>query len=353
MLGRGIDQILQYSCPPRIYEGYVKSAKGYVDLAIRANGPLPENRPVEYVWGHTCVELKAMNPHLRLINLETSVTLSEKYVPKGINYRMHPKNVEVLKAANIDVCSLANNHVLDWSYEGLFETLDTLRNAGIKTVGAGKNASEAESPVIIDMQDSRVIIFAFGTEDSGCPMSWKAKEDRAGINVIQLNSETVRKISKQVKEVKRKGDIVIASIHWGGNWGFSIPPDQSRFAKQLIDKAGVDLIHGHSSHHVKGIEVYKNKLIIYGCGDYINDYEGIEGYEWFRGDLGLMYFPMVDASTGDLKELILSPTQMKKLRVNKAPPEGIEWLQKTLNREGAKLGTSVERVGDRLKLVWK
>lgn len=79
------------------------------------------------------------------------------------------------------------------------------------------------------------------------------------------------------------------------------------FAHRLIDEAGVDIIHGHSSHHVKAIEVYKDKLILYGCGDFLNDYEGIGGYEEFRADLALMYFATVEPSTGKVFDLHMTP----------------------------------------------
>ena len=75
---------------------------------------------------------------------------------------------------------------------------------------------------------------------------------------------------------------MVASVHWGSNWGYDIPREQTVFAHRLIDEAGVDIIHGHSSHHVRAIEVYKDRLILYGCGDFLNDYEGISGYEEFR-----------------------------------------------------------------------
>jgi poly-gamma-glutamate capsule biosynthesis protein CapA/YwtB (metallophosphatase superfamily) len=68
----------------------------------------------------------------------------------------------------------------------------------------------------------------------------------------------------------------------------------------LINEAGVDIVHGHSSHHPKGIEVYKNRPILYGCGDFLNDYEGISGYQEYRDDLTLMYFPRMDAASGKL-----------------------------------------------------
>jgi len=154
--------------------------------------------------------------------------------------------------------------------------------------------------------------------------------------------------------VKQAGDAVVASIHWGGNWGFEIPSEQQRFAHKLIDEAQVDLVHGHSSHHVKGIQVYKNKLILYGCGDFLDDYEGIEGHKQYRDDLGLMYFPTLDSATGNLVQLLLSPTQVKNMRLNKPSSDEVQWLYNTLNREGEQFGTSVELVeGDRLKLKWQ
>ena len=120
-----------------------------------------------------------------------------------------------------------------------------------------------------------------------------------------------------VGSVKRAGDIVIASLHWGGNWGFSVPEEHVRFAHGLI-QAGVDLVHGHSSHHVRPIEVFEGKLILYGCGDFLNDYEGIGGYEEFRDDLALMYLPAVDGFTGRLIDLCLAPMRIRHFRANRS-----------------------------------
>ncbi|MDH5400279.1 MAG: CapA family protein [Cyclobacteriaceae bacterium] len=98
---------------------------------------------------------------------------------------MSPENVACLTAFQVDICALANNHVIEWGYSGLEETLLTLKKAG---------------------------------------------------------------------------DVFVASIHWGDNWGYEIPNEQREIAYRLIDDAGIDIIHGHSSHHVKGIEVYKTSL---------------------------------------------------------------------------------------------
>jgi poly-gamma-glutamate capsule biosynthesis protein CapA/YwtB (metallophosphatase superfamily) len=88
-------------------------------------------------------------------------------------------------------------------------------------------------------------------------------------------------------------------VHWGSNWGYNVLPDQIRFAHDLID-GGVDVVHGHSSHHSCPIEMYRDKLILYGCDDLINDYEGITGYDQYWGDLSLLYFASVEPDTGGL-----------------------------------------------------
>ena len=142
MLGRGIDQILRHPSQPQLYEPHADSALAYVHLAEEANGPIPRQVDPGYVWGDALAVLHDRKPAARIINLETAITRSSKPWPKGINYRMHPANVDCLTAAQIDCCVLANNHVLDWGQDGLLETLATLRSTGIRTVGAGQHAAE-------------------------------------------------------------------------------------------------------------------------------------------------------------------------------------------------------------------
>ena len=356
MTGRGIDQVMPNPSDPVIHESYMKSARGYVKIAEQANGPIRQPVSFAYIWGDALEELKRSTPQVRLINLETSITTNNDYwKAKGIHYRMHPKNIASLEAAGIDVCSLANNHVLDWGYPGLLETLASLKAVDIKIAGAGGNIDEAAAPAVINIGDqSRVIIFSFGLPTSGIPFNWAAEKNRPGVNLLgDLSDKSLRYIQRKVREVKRKGDVVVASIHWGGNWGYDISRRQTRFAHRLIDDSGVDVIHGHSSHHVRAIEVYKDKLILYGCGDFLNDYEGIGGYEEFRSDLALMYFATVDSATGKLVALEMTPTQIRRFKVNRASGSDARWLKKTLNREGSKFGTRVNRNKDnRLILDW-
>ena len=345
MLGRGIDQILPHPGDPTIHESYMKSAIGYVEIAERMNGPIPRGAGYSYVWGDALEELEHIQPDLRIINLETSITKSDDYwKDKGINYRMHPDNVACLTAFKIDFCSLSNNHILDWGYSGLGESLEALNKINVKHAGAGINLREAETPAIFHLANTcRVIVFSCGMATSGIPPGWSATEDKPGVYLLKdLSDKTVQRIKEKVREVKREGDIVIVSIHWGSNFGYDISSEQINFAHKLVDDAGVSIIHGHSSHHVKGLEVYKDRAIIYGCGDFLNDYEGIRGHEQYRGDLSLMYFADVDPLTGKLAGLRMIPTQIKHFKVNKAKRRDVLWIQNILNREGNEFGTRVE-----------
>lgn len=344
MTGRGIDQFLPHSVDPVLYEPVVTDAREYVALADDAHGPLPQSPQFSYIWGDALKEMKKFSPELRIINLETSVTADGQPWPgKGIHYRMHPRNIGCINAADIDFCSLANNHVIDWGYDGIEETLGTLKEAGLQFAGAGLNLQQAVEPAkLTTVGNRRVAVFAFGLESSGIPDSWAASEERPGIFLAETPMQTLASIKCALQALGNRPEIIVASIHWGSNWGYEIEKEQQEFAHQLIDEAGVDLVHGHSSHHFKGIEVHRERLILFGCGDLINDYEGIRGHEEFRPDLSLLYFPVLHPSSGKLMRMQMIPMQMKRFRLNHVSRSDAEWIKKVLNREGARLGTSVE-----------
>jgi poly-gamma-glutamate synthesis protein (capsule biosynthesis protein) len=343
MTGRGIDQILPHPNDPRIHEPIAKSAKQYVRLAEEVNGPIPYPVNFDYVWGAALDALRLNDPALYIVNLETAITRSENFLPKGINYRMSPENAECLTAAGIDCCVLANNHTLDWDEAGLIDTLGTLQRLGIKTVGAGRNSFEACAPAMIDAgQNGRVIVYAAASVTSGTPRSWAAEESAPGVNILpDLSDGSVAEIADQVASIKRSDDVVIFSIHWGPNWGHFIPPEQVHFARRLIDQAGISVVFGHSSHHAKAIEWHHAGLILYGCGDFLNDYEGITGYEKYRDDLALLYAITFDASSGRLDKVELVPFQICRCQLIQPTEEDVIWLEHTLDRESRRFGTRI------------
>jgi len=346
--------VLPHPGDPRIHEPYIQDARGYVQLAERANGPVAQPVDYAYIWGDALPGLAGAAPDARIINLETAVTRSDDYWPgKGINYRMNPDNVACLGAAQIDCCVLANNHVLDWGYSGLADTLHSLQAAGMQTAGAGRDDRQAQAPAIMQIPGrGRVILFAFGATSSGIPRAWAASRTRPGVNLLpDFSPRTLRHIALQVAAVKQRGDVVVASIHWGGNWGYSVAGEQRDFARHLIESAGVDLVHGHSSHHPRGVEVYRDKLIIYGCGDFINDYEGIHGHEEFRGDLALLYLADLAADSGALVRLEMVPLQMRRLSLHRASDADARWLAQALQRESRVLDTAVQRCDDDVLVV--
>src|SRR5213083_3404519 len=186
MTGRGIDQTLPHPVNPVLYEPYIRDARAYVDLAEAANGPIQRPVSFDYIWGDALQELEHLAVDLRIVNLETAITSAETQWPdKEIHYRMHPQNIGCLTAARIDACALANNHILDWGYQGLAETLQTLDAAGIAHSGAGNDADEAMRPAVLSPAGKgRVLLFSFGSKTSGIPRGWKATSNSPGVNLL-------------------------------------------------------------------------------------------------------------------------------------------------------------------------
>lgn len=355
MTGRGIDQILEHPCDPRIYEPWVRDARDYVHLAETVNGPIPRLAEPGYIWGEAADVLDQRAPAARIVNLETAITTHpEPWPGKGINYRMHPDNAACLPAAGISCGVLANNHVLDWKVEGLVETLGTLDRLGIAGCGAGENEASAQAPAVLAVPGGRLLVYGFGHHSSGIPPDWRAGPACAGVNMLpDLGEDAVARTGEDIAAVRRPGDIVIVSLHWGGNWGYEVPPEHVDFARGLVDQAGVDLVHGHSSHHPRPVEVHGGRLILYGCGDLLNDYEGIGGHAHYRPEIVAMYFPVLDSSTGELVALELVPMIIRCFRLKRADRDAARWLARTLTRESKEHGTRLKTEKDgRITVSW-
>jgi poly-gamma-glutamate capsule biosynthesis protein CapA/YwtB (metallophosphatase superfamily) len=346
MTGRGVDQILPHPGDPRLRERYVRDARGYVELAERTNGPIP--CPVDFAWPWGQALSTVADADVRVVNLETSVTAGgAPDAGKGLHYRMNPANLPCLTAARLDVCVLANNHVLDFGHIGLADTLDTLTESGIATAGAGATVSHAWRPAIAPVATgNRVVVFSLGARDSGIPPAWTATGERAGVALLpDLSSATAGELVARVEQVKRPRDVLVASVHWGSNWGYEVSEAQVRFAHQLVD-GGVDVVHGHSSHHPRPVERYRGKLILYGCGDLIDDYEGITGYMEYRNDLRLLYLATIEQDTGRLARLHMIPMRAHRMRLCHATRADAHHLRAVLDRISEPFGSRVDLAMD-------
>ena len=339
MTGRGVDQILPHPSDPSLREDYVGDARRYVELAEARNGAIA--RPVDYgwPWGDALDVLRERAPDVRVINLETSITRSADFAAgKAVHYRMSPDNMPCLTAAAPDVCALANNHVLDFGAEGLSDTLDALADARLQVAGAGREVTSAEAPAIVPFSDGRrVVVASCAMSSSGVPPSWVATRHRPGIDLVaDLSARNADAIVDRIGSVLRAGDVAIVSVHWGTNWGYDVPAEHRRFAHRLVD-GGVDVVHGHSSHHPRPIEIYRDRLILYGCGDFIDDYEGISGYDRYRDDLRPMYLASLDG--GRVTDLRIVVLQARRMRLQHAPHADTAWLQAVLDRVSRPFGT--------------
>ncbi|MCS7267480.1 MAG: CapA family protein [Geminicoccaceae bacterium] len=352
MTARGIDQILPDPVSPVIHEPVMASALGYVELAEAASGPIPRAVAWDYVWGDLMGALAEAEPDLRIANLETAVTRSEDWLPKGINYRMSPGNVPVLKAIDLDAVTLANNHVLDWGRQGLLDTLRHLHAAGIATAGAGRDREEAEAPAVLSLPGGgRLLLFAFGHGSAGVPADWAAGPGRPGVaRLADLSAATLEVLATRIAKARRAGDRVVVSLHWGSNWGYGVPESHRRFARELIARASVDVVFGHSSHHPRPLEIFRERPILFGAGDVLNDYEGIGGYEEFRPQLVLVYLVSLSRIDGRLVRFEALPFRIRRFRLERAQEDQARWLAHTLDRESRPFGARVRLLDGRLRI---
>jgi poly-gamma-glutamate capsule biosynthesis protein CapA/YwtB (metallophosphatase superfamily) len=355
MPGRGIDQALLHSVDPMLFEPAVKDARRYLELAEQRSGPIERPLSYEQVWGVALRELERVSPDARVINLEVALTASRDWNRhKGIHYRSHPANVALLRAARIDACVIANNHVLDWGVAGLLETLRVLDDAGVRAAGAGRDRSAARAPAVLRSSAGRLLVFSYALPSAGVPRAWAAASSQPGVNLLEdVSDAQAERVVGAVRAWRREGDRAIVSLHWGPNWGYAVPAAHRRFARRLVDEEAADVVFGHSSHHPLGIEVYRGRLILYGAGDLLNDYEGIGGREAFRPELALMYFPALEPD-GLLASLELAPVRVRRLRLERPGREETSWLAERSTRHGAAFGTAVEVTeAGRLRLRWR
>ncbi|ULQ51629.1 CapA family protein [Flavihumibacter fluvii] len=288
-----------------------------------------------YPWGNVLPLLKKTD--VNIINLEAALTNSNKKVFKTFNFKATPDRTSTLTAGCITLVNLANNHILDFSEEGLVESIHSLIGAGINYVGAGRNAFEAERPCILRKNDTSIGVLGFTDNEPG----WAATPSGTGVNYIDISNGNDRARAKDcISALCKRADIVIVSIHWGPNMKLS--PDQEfvNFAHEMID-SGADIIHGHSAHNFQGIEVYRNKLVLYDTGDFIDDYMVNPD---FKNDHSFLF--RIEVNKEGIKKLELFPVLISDCQVNLAAMEDYQWSATRIQELSAGFGTTLIDKGE-------
>ncbi len=243
-----------------------------------------ENAPPEYPWGDTLPILHSAD--WRLCNLECVISdrgMPWSAHPKAFHFRSAAKNIAVLATARMNAVSLANNHILDYGYDALIDMLEILDQAGIVHSGAGLNYGQASRPATSEVSGLKLGLLAFTDNEP----DWEATAGRPGVFYvpIDLNDSRATKLLDIIRECREVVDLLIVSAHWGSNWGYHPPHGHPIFAHALIE-AGADIIFGHSSHVFRGIEFYKRRPVLYGAGNFVDDY-AVDKIE--RNDQSLIY----------------------------------------------------------------
>lgn len=243
---------------------------GDLMLGRKISRALPARGP-EWFWGDVLPVLKGADAVIA--NLESPVMSGrhDRNAWKTFHFRADPAAVEILKCANVRFVSLANNHALDFGASGLRHSLDVLDGAGIAHAGAGIAREQAQAPVTLRVGPLNIGIIA-ATDNM---RTFAAGETRAGVNFIGTMTGKRRAlewIAASVAALRKSGaDLVVLALHWGPNMRTRPPSWFRAFARAAIDR-GVDILHGHSAHVVQGIERYRDGLILYDTGNFIDDY---------------------------------------------------------------------------------
>ncbi len=229
--------------------------------------------------------------------------------------RIYPSAGPCLKKAGFDVMSNAGNHVLDWGFDGYYRTMQVMAESGIKIVGAGDNIDEARKPVISVLDDgTRVGFLAYC---SILPQDYWALPDRPGANPMRAITAAVpnehdqpgtpvtiytwphpkdlKNMIEDIETLRPKVDILVVSQHWGIHFTPAVIADYQRYVGHFALDAGADIVVGHHSHILKGIEVYKGKVLAYSLANFAT--EGPAAY--FEGKRGLLN----DSRHDDIRKL--------------------------------------------------
>lgn len=222
-------------------------------------------------WGFEKVGALTKKADLFVVNLECPFTERGEKIPKNFNFRAKPELVSALIAGGVDVASMANNHMLDYGPEGLFDTINTLDTHKIVHFGAGRTLSEARAPAIVTMNGVKFAFlgYFFLGDRNIEPAQVIATADQPGVAGHFSSLDEMKKmVEADVRAAKQQADHVIPFFHWGREGKGTPEPYQVELAHFAID-AGASVVLGSHPHVLQGIEVYKGAPIAYSLGNFV------------------------------------------------------------------------------------
>lgn len=212
------------------------------------------------------LEKELFNADFRVFNLETPVCTHKDPIYKcGANFITPPETLKGVKALCPSLLTLANNHIMDQGEQGLFATVDNLKQYDIPYMGVGKNLDDAKKPYIIKADGKKIGILNVAEHEFSI-----ATDTKAGANPFDpLESPD------DAFELKAECDFVVVLFH-GGKEHYRYPsPNLQKICRKLADK-GADLVVCQHSHCIGCKEEYKDSLIVYGQGNFHFDHSEME-----------------------------------------------------------------------------
>jgi poly-gamma-glutamate capsule biosynthesis protein CapA/YwtB (metallophosphatase superfamily) len=294
----------------------------------------------ETVWGNVLPHF--LTADCRCINLECVISSrGQPWRPmvKPFHFRANPRATDILQAARVNCATLANNHVLDYGPEALLDCLTFLDQANIQHTGAGLKMDAACAPACLDLPQGKIAVLALTDNEP----EWAATSTRPGVNYVNYDSRGLlspyrKRMTDIIRLARQQASFVIISAHIGPNWGTPSSAMRS-LAHELLDLGG-DLYWGHSNHTPQGIELYKDKVILYSTGDFIDDY-AVDPDE--RNDLSFLFTLEVsmEKTRGKIARIEVDPVRIAKFQVHRAVGQDIRFLERTFRNKCRAFHTDV------------
>ena len=209
---------------------------------------------------------------LAISNLETPLTLSDTKIEKtGSVLKALPESVEAIKYGGISLVTLANNHIFDYGEVGLKDTIDVLEANQIAYVGAGDCNKKARKPYVFEKNNKKLSIFSIAENEWSTTLG-----NRYGANPLNEIENYY-----DIVTAKKTSDFVLVIVHGGLEYYHLPSPRIKKLFRFFID-VGADAVISHHTHYYSGYEIYKNKPIVYGLGNFIFDLPDEIG-DWHKG----------------------------------------------------------------------